>query len=91
MSPMQMLLLLWGAVTLMLVVLMIYRSTLVMHEDDQPEPEDHQDEIADGAEPCEKLVHQTILRAGSSPDRSSAAGTSQPDVPIQERKSNPNR
>lgn len=35
MSPMQMLLLLWGAVTLMLVVLMIYRSTLVLHEDDQ--------------------------------------------------------
>jgi len=30
-----MLLLLWGAVTLMLVVLMIYRSTLVLHEDDQ--------------------------------------------------------
>ena len=35
MSPMQMLLLLWGAVTLMLIVLMIYRSTLVLHEDDQ--------------------------------------------------------
>jgi len=35
MSPMQMLLLLRGAVTLMLVVLMIYRSTLVLHEDDQ--------------------------------------------------------
>jgi len=32
---MQMLLLLWGAVTLMLIVLMIYRSTLVLHEDDQ--------------------------------------------------------
>ena len=35
MSPLQMLLLLWGAVTLMLIVLMIYRSTLVLHEDDQ--------------------------------------------------------
>ena len=35
MSPMQMLLLLWGAVTLMLIVLMIYRGTLVLHEDDQ--------------------------------------------------------
>ena len=35
MSPMQMLLLLWGAVTVMLIVLMIYRSTLVLHEDDQ--------------------------------------------------------
>jgi len=35
MSSIQMLLLLWGAVTLMLIVLMIYRSTLVLHEDDQ--------------------------------------------------------
>ncbi len=35
MSPMQLLLIVWGAVTLLLIVLMIYRSTLVMHEDDQ--------------------------------------------------------
>lgn len=35
MSPMQLLLIIWGAVTLMFIVLMIYRSTLVMHEDDQ--------------------------------------------------------
>ena len=35
MSPMVMLLILWGAITLVLVVLLIYRSTLTMHEDDQ--------------------------------------------------------
>jgi hypothetical protein len=32
---MVMLLIVWGSVTLVLVVLLIYRSTLVMHEDDQ--------------------------------------------------------
>jgi Tfp pilus assembly protein PilN len=32
---MQLMLVVWGAVTLLLVVLLIYRSTLVMHEDDQ--------------------------------------------------------
>lgn len=35
MSPIVMLLILWGAITLVLVVLLIYRSTLTMHEDDQ--------------------------------------------------------
>jgi len=35
-SPIIMLLILWGAITLVLVVLLIYRSTLTMHEDDQP-------------------------------------------------------
>ena len=35
MSPIIMLLILWGAITLVLVVLLIYRSTLSMHEDDQ--------------------------------------------------------
>jgi Tfp pilus assembly protein PilN len=30
-----MLLIVWGAITLVLVVLLIYRSTLSMHEDDQ--------------------------------------------------------
>jgi Tfp pilus assembly protein PilN len=35
MSLMVMLLILWGAITLVLVVLLIYRSTLTMHEDDQ--------------------------------------------------------
>lgn len=35
MSPMIMLLIVWGAITLVLVVLLIYRSTLTMHEDDQ--------------------------------------------------------
>jgi len=34
-SPMVMLLILWGGITLVLVVLLIYRSTLSMHEDDQ--------------------------------------------------------
>ena len=35
MSPLMMLLVAWGAVTLVLIVLLIYRSTLTMHEDDQ--------------------------------------------------------
>ena len=35
MSPLMMLLTAWGAITLVLVVLLIYRSTLSMHEDDQ--------------------------------------------------------
>src|SRR5438874_11640906 len=35
MSPIIMLLILWGAITLVLVALLIYRSTLSMHEDDQ--------------------------------------------------------
>lgn len=32
---MQALLILWGGLTLILVVLLIYRGTLTMHEDDQ--------------------------------------------------------
>jgi hypothetical protein len=35
MSPLMMLLTAWGAITVVLVVLLIYRSTLTMHEDDQ--------------------------------------------------------
>jgi Tfp pilus assembly protein PilN len=35
MSPLMMLLIVWGAITVALVVLLIYRSTLTMHEDDQ--------------------------------------------------------
>lgn len=35
MSPMIMLLIVWGAITLVLIILLIYRSTLSMHEDDQ--------------------------------------------------------
>ena len=35
MSPMMMLLIAWGVLTAILVVLLIYRSTLTMHEDDQ--------------------------------------------------------
>ena len=35
MSPLTMLLIAWGAITVVLIVLLIYRSTLTMHEDDQ--------------------------------------------------------
>lgn len=35
MSTMELMLVVWGAVTLLLIILLIYRSTLVMHEDDQ--------------------------------------------------------
>ena len=36
MSPLMIrLLILWGAITVPLIVLLIYRSTLTMHEDDQ--------------------------------------------------------
>jgi hypothetical protein len=35
MSPMTMLLIAWACLTAVLVVLLIYRSTLTMHEDDQ--------------------------------------------------------
>lgn len=35
MSTLQILLIVWGALTVVLVILMIYRSTLSMHEDDQ--------------------------------------------------------
>ncbi|HTR68252.1 MAG TPA: hypothetical protein VMH85_20900 [Terriglobales bacterium] len=35
MNPLIWLLVVWGALTAVLVVLLIYRSTLTMHEDDQ--------------------------------------------------------
>ena len=35
MTPLVWLLIVWGALTAVLVVLLIYRSTLTMHEDDQ--------------------------------------------------------
>ena len=35
MSPLMLLLIAWGAITVVLIVLLIYRSTLTMHEDDQ--------------------------------------------------------
>ncbi len=35
MSMMTILLIVWGALTLVLVLLLIYRSTLTLHEDDQ--------------------------------------------------------
>lgn len=35
MTTMEILLVVWGAFTLVLIVLLIYRGTLTMHEDDQ--------------------------------------------------------
>ncbi|MGB8885892.1 MAG: hypothetical protein WCC87_04170 [Candidatus Korobacteraceae bacterium] len=35
MSMLQMLLIVWGVLTVVLILLLIYRSTLTMHEDDQ--------------------------------------------------------
>jgi hypothetical protein len=35
MSPMMLLMIAWGVLTGILIVLLIYRSTLTMHEDDQ--------------------------------------------------------
>ena len=35
MSPLTMLLIAWGTITVVLIVLLIYRSTLTMHDDDQ--------------------------------------------------------
>lgn len=35
MTPITLLLVVWGALTAVLVVLLIYRSTLTMHEDEQ--------------------------------------------------------
>ena len=35
MSHLMMLFIAWGAITIVLIVLLIYRSTLTMHEDDQ--------------------------------------------------------
>jgi hypothetical protein len=35
MGMMQLLLIIWGVLTTILVILIIYRSTLTMHEDDQ--------------------------------------------------------
>jgi uncharacterized membrane protein YjfL (UPF0719 family) len=35
MSMLQMLLIVWGVLTVILILLLIYRSTLTMHEDDQ--------------------------------------------------------
>jgi hypothetical protein len=35
MSPMMWLMTVWGALTAILIILLIYRSTLTMHEDDQ--------------------------------------------------------
>src|SRR5690348_1087027 len=34
-SPLMMLMIAWGGITIVLIVLLIYRSTLSMHEDDQ--------------------------------------------------------
>ncbi len=51
MSPMFGLLVAWGIVTVMLVILLIYKSTLTMHEDDsiflnESESQMHKDQVA---------------------------------------------
>jgi hypothetical protein len=52
---MQALLILWGGLTLVLVLLLIYRGTLTMHEDDQL--------FLDSAEAhMEKEQHDLIIR-----------------------------
>jgi uncharacterized membrane protein YjfL (UPF0719 family) len=50
MSPMYMLLVAWGVLTGILIVLLIYRSTLTMHEDDsiflnETESQMHKDQV----------------------------------------------
>lgn len=50
MSPMFGLLVAWGIVTVMLVILLIYKSTLTMHEDDsiflnESESQMHKDQV----------------------------------------------
>ena len=47
MSPLSMLFIVWGVLTAILIILLIYRSTLTMHEDDQlflDEAESHMQE-----------------------------------------------
>jgi hypothetical protein len=46
MSPMYMLLVAWGILTGILIVLLIYRSTLTMHEDDSIMLNDTESQIA---------------------------------------------
>jgi hypothetical protein len=46
MSPMYMLLVAWGILTGILIILLIYRSTLTMHEDDSIMLNDTESQIA---------------------------------------------
>jgi len=59
MSALTMLLIVWGVLTALLIVLLIYRSTLTMHEDDQlflDEAESHmQQEQIDNARRMERV------------------------------------
>jgi hypothetical protein len=47
MAWMYMLVIVWGMVTLVLIVLMIYRSTLTIHEDDQLFLSDSESQLKD--------------------------------------------
>jgi hypothetical protein len=64
-SPMIMLLILWGGITLVLVVLLIYRSTLSMHEDDQLFLSDGETQLAQEQLELQRRMHklQPIVRA----------------------------
>lgn len=64
-SPMIMLLILWGAITLVLVVLLIYRSTLVMHEDDQLFLSEGETQLAQEQQELQKRMNklQPFVRA----------------------------
>ncbi len=60
MSPLAILAIIWGVVTGVLVILLIYRSTLTMHEDDQlflDEAESHMQK-----EQTELLVRMTKIQ-----------------------------
>src|SRR5690349_19944793 len=64
-SPMIMLLMLWGGIALVLVVLLIYRSTLTMHEDDQLFLSEGETQLAQEQLALPKRMHklQPIVRA----------------------------
>jgi len=70
MSLMMIMLIVWGAVTVVLIILLIYRGTLTMHEDDQlflDEAESHmqheQEELRSRMNKIEPLVK--LFGAGS--------------------------
>jgi len=67
-SPMIMLLILWGGITLVLVVLLIYRSTLTMHEDDQLFLSEGETQLAQEQMELQKRMHklQPLVRACSA-------------------------
>ena len=70
MSALTMLLIVWGVLTALLIVLLIYRSTLTMHEDDQlflDEAESHmQQEQIDNARRMERVRPYVRLLGAAS-------------------------